>query len=345
MSSGNTPRDDAELENFLRRESPLSSAYDAIEPVEPPEVLDAKIVAIAKGAASPASGKAPPVAKAPPAATAAPSPEGARPAPAGADRPAAPKPAAGSRPPAAAKAPAPRPPVSAADDDEDDDDEAPVARRPRWLVPAALAASVLAAVGIGITMLGIEPSGTGADQGATSNLGSLFAKRARERSDEKEAAEAAAAAAASQEAEVELAPLPPPPFFEVEGPQVQDLDMAIVLIRRELVLANQLAATAAEATSGEQDVQPGARQAPTPAGAAGLAADAAPPAPAATPADAAGVVQPRDRRLGKIIELYDGGNPDLAAASLEIFLRDFEDDPVSRRIIEAQPKATDVAVE
>jgi hypothetical protein len=60
---------------------------------------------------------------------------------------------------------------------------------------------------------------------------------------------------------------------------------------------------------------------------------------------AAGVIQPRDRRLAKILELFDGGNPDLAAASLEIFLRDFEDDPISRRILDAQPKATDVAVE
>jgi hypothetical protein len=317
MSNGNTPRDDAELENFIRRQSPLAAAYDALEPVQPPEVIDAKILAIARGAAGPATAPAAPVAK----------------------------PAPDSRTAAAAKQTATRPPVGVADDDDDDeDDEAPVARRPRWLVPAALAASVLAAVGLGIALLGNETSDPGSF--ATSAAGSLFAKRARERSEAKEAAAEAAAAAAAREAELERAPLPPPPVFEPEGPQVQDLDKAIALIRKELVLANQMAAIAEEAKSDEQQPQLNSRQAPAPTGAAGQVADAAPPsAPAATPADAAGVVQPRDRRLGKILELYDGGNPDLAAASLEIFLRDFEDDPISRRIIEAQPKATDVAIE
>ncbi|MDH5256322.1 MAG: hypothetical protein OEW72_10445, partial [Gammaproteobacteria bacterium] len=317
-------------------QSPLAAAYDAFEPVQPPEVLDAKILAMAKGAAGPATGQAAPAAKA------APAPQGAKPSPAGTGRPASPKPEAAATTPAAAKETAPRPPVSA----DDDDDEAPVARRPRWLVPTALAASVLAAVGVGIVMLANETSDTGDGSFATNPSGSLFARRARERSEAKEAAAEAAAAAAAREAEVERAPLPPPPIFEPEGPQVQDLDTAIALIRKELVLANQMAAIADDARSGEQQLQLDARQAPAPAGAAGQVAGAAPPsAPAATPADATGVVQPRDRRLGKILELYDGGNPDLAAASLEIFLRDFEDDPISRRIIEAQPKATDVAVE
>jgi hypothetical protein len=104
------------------------------------------------------------------------------------------------------------------------------------------------------------------------------------------------------------------------------------MIRRELVLANQMAAMAEEARSGDQALQP----------------DDMTTRAAAAPVDAmgtAGVIQPRNRRLAKILELYDGGNPDLAAASLEIFLRDFEDDPISQRIVDAQPKPTDVAVE
>lgn len=317
MSNGKTPRDEVELENFLARQSPLSTAYDAIDPVHPPEVLDAKILAIAKGAT-------------------------AKPVQAGADKPLAPKPAAASAPSSAAKAPSARPSAVVADDDEEDD--APPARRPRWLVPAALAASVLVAVGVGISMLGPAPSDTAGDPGATNPLGSLFAKRARERGEAEKAA-AEAAVADSQEAEVELAPLPPPPVFEPEGPQVEDLDTAIAMIRRELVLANQMAAMAEEARAGDQALQPDA-----------MTARALAAAPATVPADApvdapvdamgaAGVIQPRNRRLAKILELYDGGNPDLAAASLEIFLRDFEDDPISQRIIDAQPKPTDVAVE
>jgi len=304
MSNGNTPRDEAELENFLARQSPLSTAYDAIDPVHPPEVLDAKILAIAKGAT-------------------------AKPVQAGADKPPAPKPAAASAPLPAAKAPPAR--ATAADAEDDDEDDAPPARRPRWLVPAALAASVLVAVGVGISMLDPAPSDTAADPGATNPLGSLFAKRARERREAEKAA-AEVAAADSQEAEVELAPLPPPPVFEPEGPQVEDLDTAIAMIRRELVLANQMAAMAEEARSGDQALQP----------------DDMTTRAAAAPVDAmgtAGVIQPRNRRLAKILELYDGGNPDLAAASLEIFLRDFEDDPISQRIVDAQPKPTDVAVE
>ena len=304
MSNGNTPRDEAELETFLKRQSPLSTAYDALEPVQPPEVLDAKILAIARGAGAAVPVKAVPAEK---------------PAPAAGDRPAGPKPAVAAVSPSAARVPAARP-VAVAADDEDDD--APPARRPRWLVPAALAASVLVAVGVGMSLLGGGSSGTGEDADAKNPLGSLFAKRARERSEaEKAAAEAAAADAASREAEVvELAPLPPPPIFEPEGPQVEDLDTAIALIRRELVVASQMAALADDALAGTQELR----------SEAGAAAD---------------VVQPRDRRLAKILELYDGGNPDLAGTSLEIFLRDFEDDPVSRRIIDSQPRATDVAVE
>jgi len=295
MSTGNMPRDEAELEAFLARQSPLSTAYGAIEPVEPPEVLDAKILAIAKGARSAAPVAAP------------------------AQKAAAPQPSP-VKPPAARPA---APAVDQVDPAEDEDDDPPPARRPRWLVPAALAASVLVAVGVGVAMLGGSP-GTSEEPGAGNAVGSLFAKRARERS-EADKASAEAAAAAEEAQVIELAPLPPPPVFEPAGPQVEDLDTAIALIRRELVMANQMSALA----------EPSAD-----ATAAGRAES--PPAPAGAVAD---VVQPRDRRLAKILELYDGGNPDLAGASLEIFLRDFEDDPVSQRIIEAQPRPTDVAVE
>jgi hypothetical protein len=64
---------------------------------------------------------------------------------------------------------------------------------------------------------------------------------------------------------------------------------------------------------------------------------AIPAAPAPAASAAPSVVQPRERRLTKILELYDGGNPDLAGDSLEIFLRDFEDDPVSQRILGVKP--------
>ena len=58
---------------------------------------------------------------------------------------------------------------------------------------------------------------------------------------------------------------------------------------------------------------------------------------AGAPVAAPSVIQPRDRRLNKILELYDAGNTDLAADSLEIFLRDFEDDPISQRILKVKP--------
>ena len=151
---------------------------------------------------------------------------------------------------------------------------------------------------------------------------------------------AEAAVADSQEAEVELAPLPPPPVFEPEGPQVEDLDTAIALIRKELVLANQMAAMAEEARAGRSGAA--TRRHASPRAAAAPARSQPKPRPCASRSGAAGVIQPRDRRLTKILELYDGGNPDLAADSLEIFLRDFEDDPISQRILDAQPKPTDV---
>jgi hypothetical protein len=225
-------------------------------------------------------------------------------------------------------------------DDADDDDDAPAAgRRPRWLVPAAAAAGLLVAVGVGFAVLGTGGDDVGADEGQANPLGALFAKRARERSEAEQAAADAAGEGAEAEV-VELEPLPPPPVFEPEGPQIEDLDTAIALIRRELVLANNQVAA--------EGVAPDAAA----AGAAREALAPAPVEPSGSPADTAstagaapGVIQPRERRLAKILELYDGGNPDLAAASLEIFLRDFEDDPISQRILDAQPKPTDIAVE
>lgn len=322
MSNTGTPRDDAELKVFLGRESPVSEAYAAIEPVMPPEVLDGKVLALARSALTAAAAKSPP----------APQPA----VPAGTSNLASPSPPVSPPAPPAAR-PVPRAVrVEVEDDDADADaDETPPARRPRWLVPAALAASVLVAVGVGVTMFGGGSSEPDAD--SSNPLGSMFAKRARARS---EAEKAAAQAAADQEAEVvELAPLPPPPVFEAEGPQIEDLDTAIALIRKELVLANQLAFQDLSRTAAAEATADGLPAAP-PAGAVALV-----PAPGTEVAATAGVVQPRDRRLTKILELYDGGNPDLAAASLEIFLRDFEDDPISQRILEAQPKVTDAAVE
>lgn len=288
MTAGDTPRDDAELEAFLGRQSTISTDYDNLEQAEPPAALDEKILAAAKAVAKPAVAK--------------PAPAKATPAPPTSPRSAARvSPAIPSNP--AERRKRPRDPIPTTDGDDD----APSSSRPRWLVPAALAASVLVVVGVGLTVFMNSPSGM-----SDSPLdGLLFAKRARERS---EADKAAAAASAKQDAEVvvlDSAPLPPPPVFEPEGPQVQDLDAAIALIRKALVLANQIAAA--------------------PAG--NLADTASSVAPAAPPS----VIQPRERRLTKIIELYDGGNPDLAADSLEIFLRDFEDDPISQRILAIKP--------
>jgi hypothetical protein len=150
---------------------------------------------------------------------------------------------------------------------------------------------------------------------AKGRLASLFAKRARERS---EAARAAAEVAAQELEVMVMEAPPPPPSFELDRPQVTDLDASIALIRRELTVADQLEAPV-EALSSD------ARQE-----ALADATIAEAPATLATPAS---VIQPRDRRLAKILEFYDAGNPDLAKDALEIFLRDFADDPISRRIL------------
>ena len=304
MSTGKTPQDDTELEAFLGRQSPVSTDYDNLELVEPPTTLDDKILAAAKVAAKSVQRSVPKPAETPVARQPPPAQPAATAAAAGASSAIPPDPVERRK--------RPRPP---APETGDDDDAAPSSRRPPWLLPAVLAASVLVAVGVGLAVFMNSPSGT-SDSPLDS---SLFANRARERSEEDKAAAAAAAASAEQDAEVvelESAPLPPPPVFEVEGPQVQDLDAAIALIRKDLLRANQVAANQEEASLESPD----------------SAIPAAPGAPAAP-----SVVQPRERRLTKILELYDGGNPDLAGDSLEIFLRDFEDDPVSQRILGVKP--------
>ena len=52
MNTGNTPRDEEELKAFLDRQSSISTDYDTLELVEPSAALDAKILAVAKGAAA-----------------------------------------------------------------------------------------------------------------------------------------------------------------------------------------------------------------------------------------------------------------------------------------------------
>jgi hypothetical protein len=199
-------------------------------------------------------------------------------------------------------------------------------------VPVALAASVLVAVGVGLTVFMNSPS----DESYPPLVGELFATRARERA---EASRAAAAASAEKDAEVvvlEAPPLPSPPLFESEGPQIQDLKAAIAMIRKELVRVNQTV-VATEEVEARPGTSPTAtlaardKQLVPPAG--NLADTSSAVAPAATPS----VIQPREGRLGRILELYDGGNPDLAADSLEIFLRDFADDPISQRILAGKP--------
>ncbi|MEO8444898.1 MAG: hypothetical protein ABI567_07840 [Gammaproteobacteria bacterium] len=322
MNSPKAPGNDADLEAFLIRKSPLGDAYDAIEPLQPPEVLDSKILAIAHGAVKPA----------------APVPETPKLAAASA-------PVAGAATPTDSPARRPAAPARAGDAGDDDDDGRPALRRPRWLVPAALAASVLAAVGIGVSLLngnGPEPE---VDKGSIA--GSIFARRARERNAaDKAAAEAATAAAtASQEAAANIPPPLPPPVFQPEGPQVEDLDTAIAMIRKELVLANQRVPAAEAASAAEPEVSVSSLKLAAPARVEGKMADAEPPAPAAASKEPDSVIQSRDRRLAKILELYDAGKQDLASASLEIFLRDFADYPITQRILEAQPKDTDAAVE
>lgn len=330
MSSGNTPREDADLDAFLARESSLATDYANLELVEPPPALDARIL----GAAGSATGAPKPAAATPAGAT----PSAAKPDPAKAGRgnleiiyPTPAKPLAEKTSPA--KPSASRPPAEPAAVD-DDEEYVPPAARPRWLMPASIAASVLVAVGIGFAVLDSTPS----VQNDGSALGTLFAKRARARI-EAGKAEAEAAAVLEAASDELAAPPPPPPFFEFDGPQVRDLDASIALIRRELVMVDQQ----------EVAVEP-SPSAPVaaPVAAPGAVADAGPARLAeplvdvplelatlgASSGNATAVIQPRNRRLTKILELYDAGSPYLAEEALEIFLRDFADDPISQRILE-----------
>ncbi|MEZ5564259.1 MAG: hypothetical protein R3F24_01515 [Gammaproteobacteria bacterium] len=313
MSTDNRAQNDMELEDLLARRSPLSRDYANMVRAEPAADLDARILSAARSAAATPAAVSTPVAGKVASVAPAKVPTASRNIP---------------------KPPAARTPV-AVDDDDDEDDEPTPATRPRWMVPAALAASLVVAVGIGFTLL----SDNGTEQGATAQTGSTLAKRTRKPGDAAKAADAVSEAATDTDAEVvvlnaerpsERPVLPPPPFFAPEMPQVEDLDAAIAMIRKELVVANQKAAMRAEMPAASALAAAPARG----------EADKQTEAPAGIQADAATsevVIQPRDRRLAKILELYDNGNPELAADSLEIFLRDFADDPITQQILARKP--------
>lgn len=301
MSTGTAPREDAELEEFLVRQSPLSTAYRDLPQAAPPTTLDDKILAAARVVAKSVTKPLPRVESG----TTIPVRDGVAPGPAG----------PGSAD-TAERRKRPRHPKP-----EAHDDHALPRRRPAWLVPVALVVGALMAVGLGLVFFTGSPSGSG----EPTLDSSLFAKRARAKNDDSKAVAAASAEQDAEVVELERAPLPPPPIFAPEVPQIEDLDAAIAMIRKELLLANQRAIPPDNADAVSQAL-PG--QEPT-----------APAAALAATATAAGpdVVQPRERRLTKILELYDGGNHDLAGDSLEIFLRDFADDPISQRILGVKP--------
>lgn len=294
MSSGKSAEDDASLEAFLARKSPLSADYASLDPTEPPAGLDGRVLAAARAGIRQTM-KQPPAGV--PASPASPG-SGPQAAP-------APKRAAARR----------KEPAADHDAEVDADDDRQAARRPRWLLPAAIAASVVAAVGVGFVVLDSSP----AVKEGRGGMASLFARRARERGEADRANSEAATAREAIVAEEVPPPSPPPVFFEFEGPQVDDLDSAIAMIRREMVLVNQREASGDSATPAAESA------APPEAGTA---------APASAPSS---LIQPRERRLAKILQLYDDGNPYLAEDALEIFLRDFADDPVSQRILGVKP--------
>ncbi len=330
MSNASTAPGETGLNNLLARRSPLAREYGQLVRAEPSAELDTRIRQLAQASIA-AAATAVPVA---PTAVA-----GGQPKP----------PLVGSSPvgptpvrPAPARKLATA--VGPADEDDDDDDDDPRrSARPRWLIPAFIAAGVLMAAGVGYRFLGgmDHVPGDGTTMGADAGADASFARRARERRD---AARASAARNTDQDADqdsdqdaevveldadqaAERPVLPPPPFFAPEMPQVEDLDAAIALIRKDLVVANQMAAIRAEtAASGSVAAADAARAASTATSAA-----------TSTAVAAAVVIQPRERRLAKILELYDGGQHDLAADSLEIFLRDFSDDPITQRILARPP--------
>jgi hypothetical protein len=143
MSTGKSSGDEADLAEFLARQSSISADYANLELVDPPAAVDEMVLASAKAAVRL------PVAKSAPAAAparAAGTPATGKPVP----------PTEAATPAAGAVNRRKRLPASV---DGDVDEEAEPARRPRWLIPAALAATVLVAVGIGVSMLGEAPSG------------------------------------------------------------------------------------------------------------------------------------------------------------------------------------------
>jgi len=331
VSSDAQARNEEALDNLLTRTSPLTREYAQMVRAEPIPELDARVLAAARAAAGSAGS-----------ATAASAAAATTPASASVAGNAGPGKKTSAREASASELPARpaavRKPAPVVDDngDDDEDDDPRRSAKPRWLIPAFLAAAVLLAVGIGFRffMGGGSVEGNGAKAGAD-NSAAAFIRRAKERreaaraaaSSDKGQADQGAGQSADQDAAVveldadkaaERPVLPPPPIFAPEAPQVEDLDAAIALIRKDLVVANQMSAIRAEKAAA--------------ASTAGTDATPAPPDAAATPAGGV-VIQPRERRLAKILELYDGGHHDLALDSLEIFLRDFADDPVSKAIL------------
>ncbi len=268
--------DDGQLDALLARRSALTRDYAGLASTEPSPELNGGILTEARSAV--------PAARRPQSLKATPATDGARPAA-----------------PVTPVRPAPRPAPVVEDDDEDDDDDLPPsAARPRWLVPAVAGAVAVLLIGVGAFLLGGEEE---AGEAAVAVKRDRPAAVNRVRPD---AAEAVASDdPAGGDVEVEALEVPVeavasgPAAFDLDGPPVEDLDRAITLIRRDLIMAS---------------------------------ADADSPATAEALAENA-LIQPRDRRLAKILELYDGGNQDLAGDALDIFLRDFEDDPISQLIL------------
>ncbi len=184
-------------------------------------------------------------------------------------------------------------------DDDDDDEEAP----PPAARPRWLVPAAGAAVAVLVIGAGLVFLGGPGDEMAD---GSRFMKRDRATSAAKEGVAIdeggdGEVAVDALEAPVEAVLSGPAPF-DLDTPVVDNLEQSIALIRRDLIMSS----------SDEQTPE--------------ALAEAA-------------VIQPRERRLAKILQLYDEGNPELAGDALGIFLRDFEDDPISQRILGTPPPA------
>lgn len=274
--------DDGQLDALLARRSTLTRDYAGLESMEPSPKLNGGILTEARSTV-PSTRKRQSV-KTTPAA------DGTRPAA-----------------PVTPARLAPRPAPVVEDDDEDEDDPPPPTARPRWLVPAVAAGIAVLLIGVGAFLLGGEEE---AAETAVAVKRDRPAAVDRKRPDAGE--EVAGDDLADGDVAVEALDVPVetassgPAPFDLDGPPVDDLDRAISLIRRDLIMAS------ADATSPD-------------AGTAQVEAEVE-----------EGLIQPRERRLAKILELYDGGNVDLAGDALDIFLRDFEDDPISQRILGAE---------